>query len=162
MNRLGKWVLIGAALLLAGKAIASQGRPLPMDEETEETKLLLAQLLKIEAESNRVDHQAIPWTLYRWWNRRGRNITFDGLIRAYSSGFHDGAPARALQIRRMQWEEFSPAVRGAVEAFLAGRLPDPSRGAIHWAARHVNRGGTYVEVTPPGAANRYWRERASE
>lgn len=159
MNALGQWALVAASVFLVTRALAGTRDPLPRDQVTPHTRLLLAQMLKIEAENNAVDHQAIPFTLLRWWNRRGRNVSFDQLVRDYSSGFHDDAPPRAIAIRAMRWEDFSPSIRATVEAFLDGRLRDTSNGAVHWAARSIDRSTSMREVTPEGASNRFWRYR---
>jgi len=159
MGKWGKWAIVAVGVFIVSRAFASRPRPLPLDQWTPHTKTLLAQMLKIEAENNTVDHAALPHTLVHWWNQRGRNIAFDDLIQAYSSGFRENAPQRAQIIRRMSFGEFSPQIQAAVNAFYEGTLPNPTPSAIHWAANNIDRSSLYREVTPRGAANRYWALR---
>lgn len=175
-------ILFGTILILVGLtllriAVAAQQADPPArfepnlgEQWTPEAHLLLAQAVVGEAGwSHAVDHDAIPWLLYRRWQHIGGS--FEGVVRAYCKALNGSRPwlleldaegaqppswptnAASWSAHRKRWL----SVYDRIGAWGHGEVSDPCASARHFGGGMDEPRGKMVPARCAGAKNNFWK-----
>jgi len=142
-------------------------------EWSETTQTLLAAAVVGEGGwTSGVDHDAIPWLLYRRWQQIGSG-SFDDVIQQYCRALDGGRPwlleldAAGTQppswpVDRASWHRHQPLwlkIRARIGAWAAGKVRNPCPTAVHFGGAMDAPHGALVPARCAGALNRFWTVR---
>lgn len=142
-----------AVLAGMGSAATASASPVPLDNWTQEAKLVLARAWVGEADWNAADHIAIGWVLAKRWKMYNRTreepkrVRFTRFVGMYCSPLK-GHSVRQRRIQALPWGDpvlrrVGPyrhqrnvkrwqIVRERVEQWGKGAFSDPCPNALHW------------------------------